>query len=74
VGNRTRYLELAVELACLHVTVRERRRARGVSQAALAGRLGINRSSLWRFERGELDLRPRHLIELLRWLSETSLP
>jgi transcriptional regulator with XRE-family HTH domain len=45
-----------------------------VSQAALAGRLGINRSSLWRFERGELDLRPRHLIELLRWLSETSLP
>jgi transcriptional regulator with XRE-family HTH domain len=73
VGDRARYLGLAVELASLHVTVRERRLARGVTQTALAARLGVNRSTLWWFERGEIDLRPRHQVELLRWLSETSL-
>lgn len=70
---RDDYAAVAAVLVDLPALVRERRLARGVGLRELAVRVRVHHTTLWRFERGELDLRTHHQVELLAWLDETSL-
>ena len=69
-STQTSYAELAMVLERMPLLAREARRSRGLSLRAAAKDMGLNFSTLNRFERGE-DVVLSNAVTIMRWLDQT---
>lgn len=65
-----RWSEVVAVLEALPRFVRERRRREGLSQTAVAGRIGISTATLGRFEQGQQVVSLDTAMHVIRWLNE----